>query len=295
MPNNRRKRPKTKEELLVVVRAAIEAAGGSAMTMSRFFAVSGMKSNDVYDHFETWNEVLRAAGLDVEPYNQHVDDATLLADWASVVRKLRRIPSKALYEKHGQYPSHAIQSRAGAWSRVPEIFRAFAARRRQWKDVLPMLPLPLRNSKAEAASPLPSAHATAPPPRSAPLSDPIPNGRPLRGEHLGVGGMRNTPTNEMGVIGLFVLLAERLGFQIESLQAGYPDCEASRRVGATLWQTVRIEFEYESRKFRDHGHPPEGCDLIVCWVHNWSDCPKNLEVIELKKEVERFLPDKASR
>src|ERR1700677_3927822 len=136
MPNNRRKRPENKEELLAAVRTAVEAAGGQPITMSRFFAVSGMKSNDIYEHFETWNEVLRAAGLDVEPYNQHVDEATLLADWAAVVRKRRRIPSKSLYAKHGNYPADAIQRRAGLWTRVPEAFRVFAARGRQWKDVL---------------------------------------------------------------------------------------------------------------------------------------------------------------
>lgn len=281
MPNTRRIRPKNKEELLVSVRAAIEAAGGRPMTMSRFFAVSGMKSNDVYDHFASWNEVLRAAGLKIEPYNRRLDDATLLADWASVVRKLRRIPTKQEYLKHGQYCGDGIQRRAGSWTRVPEAFRAFARRRPQWKDILPLLPSPLSNGKTAQPAPLHPCHS----PRPARTSAPIPNGRPLRGEHLGIGGMRNAPTNEMGVIALFTLLAERLGFQIETLQSGYPDCEASRRVGSSVWQTVRIEFEFESRKFRDHGHPPDKCDIIVCWVHNWPDCPKNLEVIELSKEV----------
>jgi hypothetical protein len=49
----------------------------------------------------------------------------------------------------------------------------------------------------------------------------------------------------------------------------------------------RIEFEYESRNFREHGHPPDGCDMIICWIHNWPECPANLEVIALKDEIER--------
>ena len=40
-----------------------------------------------------------------------------------------------------------------------------------------------------------------------------------------------------------------------------------------------IELEYESRNFLEHQHPVNGCDLIVCWINNWPDCP--LEVIEL--------------
>jgi hypothetical protein len=68
---------------------------------------------------------------------------------------------------------------------------------------------------------------------------------------------------------------------VEAVQAGFPDCEAKRQVDAGKWQRVRIEFEFESRNFRDHGHLPDGCDLIVCWKHNWQDCPPHLEVVEL--------------
>jgi hypothetical protein len=28
---------------------------------------------------------------------------------------------------------------------------------------------------------------------------------------------------------------------------------------------------------------PAGCDTIVCWEHNWPDCP--VEVLELKTAV----------
>jgi hypothetical protein len=31
----------------------------------------------------------------------------------------------------------------------------------------------------------------------------------------------------------------------------------------------------------------ERCDLIVCWVHNWPECPENLEVIEMSTVVKR--------
>jgi len=32
-----------------------------------------------------------------------------------------------------------------------------------------------------------------------------------------------------------------------------------------------------------HGHDVGGADLIVCWEHNWPECP--LEVVELRKAV----------
>jgi hypothetical protein len=119
------------------------------------------------------------------------------------------------------------------------------------------------------------------------LHSPYANARPLSGDPLEIDAMRNAPINEMGVIFLFALLAIRLGFRIESLQASFPDCEARRQLWPGTWQTVRIEFEYESRNFRDHGHPPDGCDIIICWTHNWPDCPENLEVIALNDELKR--------
>jgi hypothetical protein len=81
------------------------------------------------------------------------------------------------------------------------------------------------------------------------------------------------------------MVARELGCHVEAVQTGYPDCEAKRQVGAGKWQRVRIEFEFESRNFRDHGHPANGCDVIVCWRHNWGDCPAILEVLELSSII----------
>ena len=98
-------------------------------------------------------------------------------------------------------------------------------------------------------------------------------------------GLAYEPVNEMGVVFLFAILARSLGFIVEALQSGFPDCEARLEVEPGRWQRVRIEFEYESRKFRDHRHDPRHCDLIVCWRHNWSGCPRSLQVLELGRVV----------
>jgi hypothetical protein len=87
------------------------------------------------------------------------------------------------------------------------------------------------------------------------------------------------------------MVAGDIGYSVESVQAGFPDCEAKRQVARGKWERVQIEFEFESRNFRDHGHPPEGCDIIVCWRHNWPDCPPNLEVVELSSVLKKLLSD----
>jgi hypothetical protein len=56
-----------------------------------------------------------------------------------------------------------------------------------------------------------------------------------------------------------------------------------------VWQRVRIEFEFESRNFLKHRHKKDGCDMIICWRHNWPECPSNIEVLELSKVLEGLI------
>ena len=101
------------------------------------------------------------------------------------------------------------------------------------------------------------------------------------GEPFDRSPMTNAPVNELGVMVLFGMVAAGLGLQVESVQGKFPDCMAKRQVAPGKWQYLRIEFEYESKNFKLHGHDPKGCDMIVCWRHNWKDCPAEIEVVEL--------------
>ena len=105
------------------------------------------------------------------------------------------------------------------------------------------------------------------------------------GEPLGLAAMAHAPTNELGVLFLFGIVAADLGFRVERLQAAFPDCEAKREVAPGKWELVLLELEIYSRNFKSHRHDPRGCHGIVCWKHNWPDCPEWLEVIELSKVV----------
>src|SRR5260221_6800071 len=89
-------------------------------------------------------------------------------------------------------------------------------------------------------------------------------GRPPYGKPIDFRGLRHEPVNEGGGVFLFGMVARELGYLVEAVQAGFPDCEAKRQVGAGKLQTVRIEFEVLKRYFRDHWHHPGRCELIVC-------------------------------
>jgi len=107
------------------------------------------------------------------------------------------------------------------------------------------------------------------------------------GDLINFRGLVYSPTNENGVIFLFGKVVEDLNMYIEEIKPGFPDCVA-RRFNGKGWERTYIEFEHSSLNFKDHGHNHKDCDIVVCWEHNWPECP--LEVIELK-EVIATLPN----
>ncbi|MGQ9617124.1 MAG: winged helix-turn-helix domain-containing protein [Spirochaetota bacterium] len=109
--------------------------------------------------------------------------------------------------------------------------------------------------------------------------------RSIVGDPINFEGLIYGPLNENGVIFLFSKIHDRLGINIEAIQATYPDAKARRKT-ARGWEDVWIEFEYKSSQFKIHKHDPKECDIIVCWEHDWKECP--IEVIELKYEIKKL-------
>jgi hypothetical protein len=151
--------------------------------------------------------------------------------------------------------------------------------------------LPMLTQVPPPTTPLQSVHGvTLPNPqqlsRITPLSVPS-----LYGDPIEFRGVRHAPVDVGGVIFLFGMVARELGFNVEAMTSGFPRCEAKRQMSPGKWQRLRIDFEHESRQFRDAGRNPSACDLIVCWRDTWPDRPSSLDVLSL----ERILPTLASR
>lgn len=108
------------------------------------------------------------------------------------------------------------------------------------------------------------------------------------GEPLDFEGLTNAPMEENGVIFLFGKVHERMGIRIKAIRKGFPDATGEVWIKKRLYPRT-IEFEFHSSDFKRHGHDASKCDIIVCWEHDWSDCPKNLFVIELKSEIAKFI------
>lgn len=103
------------------------------------------------------------------------------------------------------------------------------------------------------------------------------------GDILGVRGIVYEPINEQGVILLFAALAHELDFRIEAIRSRFPDALLRRKTSKDRWITCKAEFEFRSSEFNTHGHDEKKCDLLICWEHNWNDCP--IEVLSLKEAV----------
>lgn len=191
------------------------------------------------------------------------------------------VPSRRAYRLRGTHSPRTLETRFGGWAALPQVFRNFAEGKPEWADVLALALVSARKKK-EGRESKGDGCAVVPPERAQHrlLSERVTYGNPLDFPTL-----RHEPVNELGVVLLFGMVAKDLGYVVEAVQAGFPDCEAKRLIGPKRWKRVHLEFEFESRNFRDHGHPSTGCDVLVCWHHNWDDCPAHIEVLELSSRI----------
>jgi len=281
-----------------------------AVPVRREYEKAGTYSSECFDkRFQGWMKVPAA-------FTRAVDAGALSGDWADVLEKIHHGPiptkggCKGLAKKREaarlarEAQAKSLKSATSTATKAPMMeaqtpqpvaaTASIASRQQQVDTANPqLLPPPLWGKKCVTAtmlavfiaelapSGLPWITAACFPRR--PLKD-----RPLLGAPTGLPAFPYQPVNEMGVMVLFSMLAQQLGFVIESVQGGFPDCEAKIEVEPGRWQHFRIEFEYESLQFKKHGHDPSQCDLIVCWRHNWKNCPPNIQVLELSKIVKSF-------
>jgi hypothetical protein len=370
-----------RDEIIAAIKKCAERLG-RAPSQAEFRRVSKISWYQVYKHFRGMRQAVRAAGLEPGPRGSALDINALTLDWAGVVRKLGRLPSRAEYSEHGIHHAGTLHARI-VWSQMSHKFvllvREFHLER-EWEDVVkivvgkfPLLETSIQRSalsiqpeesnwqlansnwqdqnqnqnlepqrtqrSTETGRPelLPlmatdntdrqrggmklgkvvaaalaieilmaaqrthiDANQDLEPQTAKRSTEEMhvlvdtdgaydgqePCGRPVvYGEPLGLAAMAHAPTNELGVLFLFGIMAAELGFRVERLQAAFPDCEAKREVAPGKWELVFIELEIYSRNFKSHRHNPRGCHAIVCWKHNWPDCPEWLEVIELSKVV----------
>jgi hypothetical protein len=284
-PTQQKKSP-TKEEVITELKQCAKKLG-RVPTYPELRKMSRATVTGIRKHFGTLSLALRTAELEVGHAGITSSMKDLFNDWAGVARAVKRVPTVNDYHVHGKYSPRPLLTRFGVWSRVAEGLREFAEREGLDKvhpDLMTMIAAwksrrpPSRTLVQRDAEGVP----LAPKPK-------LRLDRPIYGPPMTPPGLAHEPVNEAGVLYLFGMVAYKLGFVVTRVQSEFPDCEALREIEPGRWQRLRIELEFESSRFLVHGHDPNECDVIVCWKHNWAECPAHIEVIELSSIIKRLV------
>jgi hypothetical protein len=273
----------TREAIIDAARQAAEKVG-PAISRSEFERIAGIGQYHIYRLFPQggWSEVKKLAGLDRHPKdNANLTDEALIEEFHRVASLLGKIPTWAVFAHHATVSADVVRRRFGGLQGTLTRYRDWLEEHHADSPFLEQLQTKSRHEIPVPPTPVETLSQQ-------PTSSWGKIEGPVYGAPINFRGLRHAPVNEQGVVFLFGMVAYELGFIVEAVHAAFPDCEAKRCIDPKdqRWQRVRIEFEYKSRTFRDHGHDPHGCDLVVCWEHNWPECP--LEVLELRKVIDEL-------
>lgn len=268
----------TRKDLIAAARDANAKIAGPLSRLD-FERISGISQHHLYRLFPDggWTELRNLAGIPKHPraHNRLTDDK-LLAEIHKVVSELGRFPTWPQFDHRTQISSAVVRKRFGSREQTEKRYRYWLLQREPGASVTNEESLEASGNLRQPKGYLSHLSASTQPAElqyGAPINFP---------------GLRHAPINELGVVLLFGMVCDKLGFAVEAVHAEFPDCEAKRRCDRKQerWVRVKIEFEFQSRAFKSHGHDQKECDLIVCWEHNWPEC--TLEVVELRKEIEKI-------
>jgi hypothetical protein len=283
----------SKQEIMEAITGCAEKLGRTP-SIFEVMKMAQISRRQIRAEFGSFTQALRECNLERETSSgQKVSLEPLFIDWAGVVRKVGKAPSMSEYEAISKYSCKPLVRCFGSWRQVAYGLTQFAEGRglaEQWKAELELARVKDGDRDAqwmlprEAPTARSNMRAASRPEMLAAWRERALMARPTAGPTYGPpmwpGPLAYAPVNELGVVFLFGWMAPQLGYVVHRIQPEFPDCEAMRLVSEDMCELVRIEFEYESRNFLKHLHDVKGCDLIICWRHNWSECP--LEVLELR-------------
>ncbi|MBN1928827.1 MAG: hypothetical protein JW764_04745 [Chlorobiaceae bacterium] len=284
-----------KEEMIEQIKGIAGKLGASSVPRHEFLKRTGFSERKIQSLFGSYNELVKAAGLkprifptsDVPMYS----DRELLDEVARILRLPEAKLTRIFFDQNAKFSSSVCERRFGGWLNTvksaseqldPVNDKILLAKIHEYTSP-PARPVTNRQTIKNfniTESDEPAEQIEHPGYEFIQSST-----QNIYGEFVNFRGLQHAPVNEQGVVFLFGMVCRELGYIVEIVKPGFPDCEAKRKIRSKpgMWQRVRIEFEYQSRNFRSHGHDPDQCDVIICWEHNWPECP--IEVIELKSAL----------
>lgn len=248
-----------------------------SLMQREFSKHSNISSSTVSYHFGSWNNAIAEAKLiptDIKALRQRriLSDEELLRDLIRLNSEFQKEPTKSMVSSSGKYSPGPYSKR---WGSVKKAFLLAKSRYSNNNQSVNT-----ENEQCKIKDQIKFIPDT--------LSPTVKKKRIVFGEPINFRGLRFAPVNEQGVVYLFGIISHELGYLIESVRTDFPDCEGKRCFdkNKNQWEHVKIEFEYKSTNFHEHGHKEEDCDLIVCWLHDWKDCP--IKVLELREVIQHL-------
>lgn len=229
----------------------------------------------IRNHWGNLHNALRALGLDIsEQFYEPVPLEALSKDFLKAAVELGKLPALSQVARRSEHGEYCFSKKHGGYENFKRLAIGFLLRTRE--GMPPEVEVLLRAELAglEGTEEKSTASTFTPPHH--------------HGRVLGFRSFPYAPTYEQEVVGLFNAVADELGFEILCNRSAFPDCQAQRKVSGRRgrYKECLIEFELRSGDFKTHGHPADRCHLIVCWEHNWPECP--VEVLELSKEIKKL-------
>lgn len=290
-----------KQTLIETLQSIAKQLGTITVPRREFIQRSGVTERKIQRLFGSYNELVLAAGLSPRAFPTSEDPMYSDQDLLDEVVRVLRLPNSKLtrvfFEQNASASASACERRFGGWintiKAAGELLKSeeeagLLQRIREY--TAPSLP-PRKAATPAVEIVQDEGEVGSPQPESAEHAVVRPGFSNLYGDFINFRGLQHAPVNEQGVVFLFGMICRELGYVVEIVKPGFPDCEAKRQVRGRsgMWQRVRIEFEYQSRNFWQHSHDPDQCDVIVCWEDNWPQCP--IEVLELRSSLSSLSRD----
>jgi hypothetical protein len=126
----------SKQEIIEKIRNLAEELGRSPSQAD--MRKAGVPWHRIYNQFGGMRPAVWAAGLEPGPRGEALNEGAMILDWAGVVRKMRRLPSRGEYDRLGKHHSGTLHARLD-WSQMAHRFvllvREFHLEE-EWADVM---------------------------------------------------------------------------------------------------------------------------------------------------------------
>ncbi len=266
----------TQDECVAELKRVAELLGKEYLTTDDFDQIATFSSYRVTKARGSWHKALKEANLEVSPnYKRELSTEELADAFLNAVNELDKIPSLVQLARRSSYASDTLSRNRGGYKKFKEMIVDHLLMSNRF--LLDSTKTILIQEQLRLAETAPDKHSAE-------------NVKPAhyQGRTLNFRAFTYAPTSEHDVVQMFGAVAHEIGFEIIGNRSAFPDCEARRRVTANRerYEKCLIEYEFSSSDYKRHKHSVTGCDLIVCWKHDWSNCP--IEVLELESEIKKL-------